>query len=106
MREWLIIVSEAAITLIDALALFVILVGTIEVAFKVARASFKPLGDRLARQAWLRYARWLVAGLTPHLPQLLPRARCRAAAARVRAAGAGSAACAGERGGSRSSDVI
>ena len=67
MREWLIIVSEAAITLIDALALFVILVGTIEVAFKVARASFKPLGDRLARQAWLRYARWLVAGLTLQL---------------------------------------
>ena len=67
MREWLIIVSEAAITLIDALALFVFLVGTIEVAFKVARASFKPLGDQLARQAWLRYARWLVAGLTLQL---------------------------------------
>jgi uncharacterized membrane protein len=67
MREWLIIVSEAAITLIDALALLVILVGTIEVAVKVARASFKPLGDQLARQAWLRYARWLVAGLTLQL---------------------------------------
>jgi uncharacterized membrane protein len=67
MREWLITVSEAAITLIDALALLVILVGTIEVAVKVAHASFKPLGDRLARQAWLRYARWLVAGLTLQL---------------------------------------
>src|SRR5215469_8882377 len=67
MREWLIIVSEAAITLIDALALLVILVGTIEVLAKVARASFRPLGDQLARQAWLRYARWLVAGLTLQL---------------------------------------
>ena len=67
MRAWLTTVSEAAITLIDALALLVILVGTIEVAVKVARASFDPLGDKLARQAWLRYARWLVAGLTLQL---------------------------------------
>jgi len=45
----------------------VILVGTIEVAVKVARASFKPLGEKVARQAWLRYSRWLVAGLTLQL---------------------------------------
>jgi len=57
-------VSEPAITLIDAIALFVILVGTVEVLLKVVRAVFKPLGDQLARQAWMRYARWLVAGLT------------------------------------------
>jgi uncharacterized membrane protein len=67
MREWLNTVSEAAITLIDALALLVILVGTIEVVVKVVRASFKPLGERLARQAWLRYSRWLVAALTLQL---------------------------------------
>ena len=66
-REWLITVSEPAIVLIDALALFVIVVGTIEVAVKVARASFRPLGDQASRQAWLRYARWLVAGLTLQL---------------------------------------
>jgi uncharacterized membrane protein len=67
MREWLAIVSEPAIALIDAIALFVILLGTIEVTVTVARASFKPLGDKIARQAWLRYARWLVAGLTLQL---------------------------------------
>ena len=67
MREWLIRVSEPAIVLIDALALFVILLGTIEVALTVARASVKPLGDQIARRAWLRYARWLVAGLTLQL---------------------------------------
>src|SRR6516225_524220 len=67
MREWLVIVSEQAITLIDAIALLVILVGTIEVSLTVARASFKPLGNQVARQAWLRYARWLVAGLTLQL---------------------------------------
>ena len=57
-------VSEPAITLIDAIALLAILVGTVEVLLKVVRAAFKPLGEPLARQAWLRYARWLVAGLT------------------------------------------
>jgi uncharacterized membrane protein len=67
MREWLTTISEPVIVLIDALALLVIVVGTIEVAVKVVRASFKPLGDRLARQAWLRYSRWLVAGLTLQL---------------------------------------
>lgn len=67
MREWLTLISEPAIALIDAMALLVILIGTIEVSVNVARASFKPLGDQVARQAWLRYARWLVAGLTLQL---------------------------------------
>lgn len=67
MREWLTIVSQPAIVLIDAIALFVILLGTLEVTVSVARASFKPLGDKVARQAWMRYARWLVAGLTLQL---------------------------------------
>jgi len=64
MRDWLAIVSEPAIALIDGLALLVILVGTLEVSVTVVRASFKPLGDQLSPQAWVRYARWLVAGLT------------------------------------------
>ncbi|HYX75401.1 MAG TPA: DUF1622 domain-containing protein [Steroidobacteraceae bacterium] len=64
MKAWLATVSEPAITLIDAIALLVILLGTVEVLLKVVRAAFRPLGEQLARQAWLRYARWLVAGLT------------------------------------------
>jgi uncharacterized membrane protein len=64
MREWLAIISEPATVAIDAIALFVILVGTAEVLFTVVRATFKPLGEQLARRAWMRYARWLVAGLT------------------------------------------
>ena len=67
MRAWLAILSEPAIALIDAIALLVILLATIEVSATVIRASFKPLGDQLARQAWLRYARWLVAALTLQL---------------------------------------
>ncbi len=64
MRAWLSIISEPAIALIDAVALLVILIATIEVSVTVVAASFKPRGDQLARQAWLRYARWLVAALT------------------------------------------
>ena len=67
MKAWLTMVSEPAIVAIDALALLVILVGTIEVVVKVARASIRPLGDQAFHQAWLRYARWLVAGLTLQL---------------------------------------
>ncbi len=54
MREWLIVISEPAVVLIDALALWVILFGTIEVSFTVARAIFEPLGEQLTRRAWLR----------------------------------------------------
>jgi uncharacterized membrane protein len=64
MRDWLAIVSEPAIVLINGIALLVILIGTLEVSVTVARASLKPLGDQVSRQAWVRYARWLVAALT------------------------------------------
>ena len=67
MTAWLATVSEAVIALIDAIALLVILAGTIEVSITVVRAIFQPLGDQLARHAWLRYARWLVAALTLQL---------------------------------------
>ena len=64
MREWLDAVTEPVIVIIDALALLLIVVGTLEVTVTVARAMWRPLGARMARQAWLRYARWLVAALT------------------------------------------
>jgi len=64
MREWLNLLSEQAIVVIDAIALLVILVGTVEVSIYVARAAIRPLPDEVARATWLRYARWLVAALT------------------------------------------
>jgi len=64
MREWLGVISEPVIAIIDGIALLVIVVGTAEVLVKVVRAMFKPLGHQEARDAWLRYARWLVAALT------------------------------------------
>jgi uncharacterized membrane protein len=64
MREWLNAVSVPAIVIIDAIALLVILVATLEVTVYILRAAIKPLPPEVARWAWLRYARWLVAALT------------------------------------------
>jgi uncharacterized membrane protein len=64
MRDWLDLISEPVIIGLDALALLVIVVGTVEVSVRVVCAGIKPLGGQEARKDWLRYARWLVAALT------------------------------------------
>ena len=64
MREWLIRITEPITVAIDAIALLAIVVGTVEVAAKAARAVFRPMSDLERRDTWLRYARWLVAALT------------------------------------------
>lgn len=67
MREWLVLVTEQAIVLIDALALLVILVGTIEVAVHGMPGIFREKPGHERREIWLRYARVLIAGLTLQL---------------------------------------
>jgi len=64
MKEWLAFLSERAITLIDAVALVVILIGTLEVIVGIVRLSFGTRSHELMRNTWLSYARWLVAALT------------------------------------------
>jgi uncharacterized membrane protein len=64
MKSWLEFVSEQAITGIDALALLVILIGTIEVVVGMIRLAFGTPSHQFMRDVWLRYARWLVAALT------------------------------------------
>ena len=64
MRVWLDAISEPVIVAIDAIALLVIVVGTVEVLGALVRAAFRPLTRRERADAWLRYARWLVAALT------------------------------------------
>jgi uncharacterized membrane protein len=64
MKEWLIYLSEQTIILIDALALLAIVIGTAEVVVAMARNAFAPRSNHELRDVWLRYARWLVAGLT------------------------------------------
>lgn len=64
MRAWLDVISEPVIVAIDAIALLVIVVGTIQVSIAVVRVSFRGVPSEVWRETWLRYARWLVAALT------------------------------------------
>lgn len=64
MKQWLIFATENAIVIIDALALIIVVVGTIEAFFGGLRAMLSSPGGHERRDVWLRYARWLVAGLT------------------------------------------
>jgi uncharacterized membrane protein len=63
-REWLTFVTEYAVLIIDALALVIIAVATIEAFINGLRLMSPTLSGREWRDVWLRYSRWLVAGLT------------------------------------------
>lgn len=64
MKEWLVFSTEVSATLIDAIALVVVVVGTIEAAVGGFRLMFGSPEGHEKRVVWLRYARWLVAALT------------------------------------------
>jgi uncharacterized membrane protein len=64
MREWLTIITEYAIVVIDAMAMLIIVVGTVEAFVDGMRAIFASKSSHTQRDVWLRYARWLIAGLT------------------------------------------
>ena len=63
MREWFVVLTENAVLVIDTIALLVILIGTIDAligGFRIIRKA----GHDEQRAVWLRYARWLIGGLT------------------------------------------
>jgi uncharacterized membrane protein len=65
MKEWLTVIAENAVMIIHAMALVIIVIGTIEAFLRSVCAIFSPsAGGREFRHAYLRYARWLVGGLT------------------------------------------
>jgi uncharacterized membrane protein len=64
MREWLVVATEYAVLAIDALALLIIVYGTAEAFISGLHLAFSSPSGRERRDVWLRYARWLVAGLT------------------------------------------
>jgi uncharacterized membrane protein len=64
MDEWLRVLTEYAILLIDAIALLMIVAGTLQALFGGLHAMLASANGHLRRDVWLRYARWLVAGLT------------------------------------------
>ena len=64
MKEWLSVITEHAVVIIDALALVIIVAGTLEAFVNGLRAMLTSASGHERRDVWLRYARWLVAGLT------------------------------------------
>jgi len=63
-RAWLEAISQPVILAIDAIALLVIVAGTVQVSIAVVRGAFKGMPSEVWRETWLRFARWLVAALT------------------------------------------
>jgi len=64
MRDLLVVATEYAVILIDGIALFIIVVATLQAFIAGLPAIFSPLAGTDRRDIWLRYARWLVAGLS------------------------------------------
>jgi uncharacterized membrane protein len=64
MKEWLAAATEASVVAIDAMALAIVVWGTLEAFVRVVRGLFAPPPGPERRETWLRYARWLVAALT------------------------------------------
>ena len=64
MKEWLIVATDYAVTVVDWLALIIIVVGTAETFFAGLWAMFSSPDGHQKRDVWLRLGRWLVAGLT------------------------------------------
>ena len=64
MQEGFAVITGYAVLLIDAIALVAIVYGTIEAFVGAIRAVLFPSTRTQGPVVWLRYARWLVAGLT------------------------------------------
>jgi uncharacterized membrane protein len=64
MKDWLIVATENAVIIFDAMALMVIVIGSIEVFFGSLWVMLSSRSGHEVPYVWLRYARWLVAGLT------------------------------------------
>ncbi|TCR62924.1 DUF1622 domain-containing protein [Bosea sp. BK604] len=63
MEEWLIYLTRQAVLLIKGFALIVVVFGAVQAFAVAARLFFYP-NDTVFRPVWLRFGRWLVAGLT------------------------------------------
>lgn len=65
MEVWLQVVTKHAIVVINAMALVIIVIGTIEAFVRGLGALLRSsTSDHDHRTVWIRYGRWLVAGLT------------------------------------------
>jgi uncharacterized membrane protein len=64
-HEWLATITSDAVFVIDAMVLVIIVIGTAEAFVAGLRVMLWPSATgHERRHVWLRYARWLVAGLS------------------------------------------
>jgi len=64
MKDLFALATHYSVLLIDGMALLVIVAGTIEAFINGLRVLLTSPSGHESRDVWLRYARWLVAGLT------------------------------------------
>ena len=65
MEEWLHLVTKEIVVIIDAMALIIVAIGTVEAFLTGLWAAFPaPASHNRFREILVRYGRWLVAGLT------------------------------------------
>jgi uncharacterized membrane protein len=64
LKEWLILATNAAVDVIDWLALIVIVLGAAEAFVRGVWTMLASADGHVQPDAWLRLGRWLVAGLT------------------------------------------
>lgn len=65
MEGWLHTFAHAVALLVEAIAILLVLVGSLETVFRLVRHGFAYGGSGARRrEIWLDFARWLVAALT------------------------------------------
>jgi uncharacterized membrane protein len=64
MTEWLAIATAVAATVFDAMALVIIAIGAVEAFVLGIKTMLSSASAHKRQDVWLRFARWLVAGLT------------------------------------------
>jgi uncharacterized membrane protein len=64
MRELLIRTTEIAVLAIDSMALLIVVVGTVMAFVGAVKIMVGPVTAHERHVVWLKYTRWLVAGLT------------------------------------------
>ena len=65
MHDWLDAITRDVALVVNVMALVIIVIGTVEAFIVGLGVMFRPSATgHERREAWLRYARWLVAGLT------------------------------------------
>lgn len=65
MKEWFTVIAFHTITIIHAMALLIVVFGTLQAFVRSVYAMFNPSpSGRNFHASYIQYARWLVAGLT------------------------------------------